>query len=167
MTELEINKTIHEAMGKCWHEPLPFHRCSKKVPHNGHCWFCQKPIFYEQSKSVVITQEGLTASICDSLNCSEIQQKYIDEYGHPKDLNIYRTHSYTSSWSDYGQAIEWAMKQEWWDRFKTWFCCEEINKTEIWWNASNRLLNPLRGSIALAEFIKERPESFKETKNAK
>lgn len=61
--------------------------------------------------------------------------------------------SFTSSWADYGPMLEQTMKKEWWFDFL------------FLWHGSRRghtisieLLNPLKGSTALAEFLEGRKE---------
>ena len=119
MTELEINKTIHEARRLCWHEWTASIEWGSPI-----CRKCDKTKLFSPNPS------------------------------------------YTSSWSDYGQALEWAMKQEWWEDFLYW-SYEQINMI---WDGDDEYpfvfpteyLNPLRGSNALAEFIVEHPEYFKD-----
>ena len=108
MTELEINKTIHKAMGKCWHEYV-------QQTSNGELWACCKA------------------------GCTKIT-------GYSGRLTDYP--SYTSSWADYGHMLEWAMKQEWWNKF----AFDGNGRYEF---RVNTLLNPLRGSTAITKFLKE------------
>lgn len=61
-----------------------------------------------------------------------------------------RNPSYTSNWLDYGKALEWAQKQDWWE--------ELAYQTEYVGMVTEDLLNPLRGSHNLAEFIVANPE---------
>lgn len=63
--------------------------------------------------------------------------------------------SYTSDWSAYGPMLEWAKEEKWWIDFLGYFW---MKNTE---NAVTSLLNPLKGSTALAEFITAHPEIFK------
>lgn len=90
---------------------------------------------------------------------------------------FYLNPSYTSDWSAYGEALEWAQKQDWWVEF----ICFMIKDTGVDSahealrvltriveapNVSQDLLNPLRGSTALAEFIQSNPAlSGKEEKS--
>ena len=118
MTELEINKTICEARGLCWHEQLkPSQDWTGGAGFPFRCRKCKTP-----------------------LNVGG------------KIINI---PSYTSSWSDYGQALEWAINKIWWKDFEAYL----ILKRHI---LRTYLLNPLRGSNTLAEFIVEHPEYFKD-----
>ena len=57
--------------------------------------------------------------------------------------------SYTSSWADYGRLLEVAMTKEWWD---------DVAYGKALWQGFkvDTILNPLRGSTAMAEFVKER-----------
>lgn len=59
-------------------------------------------------------------------------------------------------WKQYGPMLEWAMKQKWWDEFKIWHAtqafCSYRDKEFI----HQSILNPLKGSTAIAEFWKER-----------
>lgn len=72
--------------------------------------------------------------------------------------------SYTSSWTDYGPMLEVAARQEWWGWFLNWQVLkEDKNKCLMWIGLINQtLLNPLRGSTAIARFITEHKEYFKE-----
>ena len=111
MTNFEINQTIHEVMGKCWHDADKRVGDSFIIPLQ---WFCTK--------------------------CG-------DEVGHEGVYMSPLHPSYTTSWADYGPMLEWAMKQEWGRKLLEGYAlngCVEI------------LLNPLRGSTAIAEFLKER-----------
>ena len=56
---------------------------------------------------------------------------------------------YTSSWADYGRLLEVAMTKEWWD---------DVAYGKALWQGFkvDTILNPLRGSTAMAEFVKER-----------
>ena len=66
-----------------------------------------------------------------------------------------------TSWSDYGEALEWAQRQKWWRYFA--YETKKGTSTRFVMSANVRedLLNPLEGSTALAEFIIEHPEYFK------
>lgn len=58
--------------------------------------------------------------------------------------------SYTSSWQAYGEFLEFAQKQDWWDEFLVII---------LGWGLDNEfyvLLNPLQGSTAFAKFLKGR-----------
>ena len=57
--------------------------------------------------------------------------------------------SYTSSWADYGRLLEMAITKEWWD---------DVAYGKALWQGFkvDTILNPLRGSTAMAEFVKER-----------
>jgi hypothetical protein len=75
----------------------------------------------------------------------------------PADKVVYGTPdcpSYTSNWADYGPLLEWAMKQEWWLDFACSLDIMSDEPTEL------KLLNPLKGSTALAEFIVANPRYF-------
>lgn len=135
MTDLEINRTIHEGMGECWHED----------------------------------SEGLWGENPYGTGCKRCGTDQT-EYPYDTPVLVNPNPSYTTSWADYGQALEWAQREIWWDTFKIWLCGADMNLTkmwwntnaEMWWNTSNRLLSPLSGSTALAEFIQAHPEYFKE-----
>ena len=66
-----------------------------------------------------------------------------------------RNPSYTSSWSDYGPMLEECMKKEWWPDFINFGLIYESKEV------IPTLLNPLKGSIAIAEFVVANPEYFK------
>ena len=71
--------------------------------------------------------------------------------------------SYTTSWADYGPMLAWAQGELWWDDFITYmtsFFVQEPTVDDIMGSVS-MLLNPLRGSIAIAEFVEARPQYFK------
>ena len=105
MTTIEINKTIHEAMGKCWHE-----------------W-------------VVMSDEPMY-KVCEKCSVLKEGHAYADTIiGQENPL-------YTSDWSAYGSMIEWAMEQEWWDKFAYNYHHDE-------------LLIPKEGSEDIAEFLKQ------------
>lgn len=114
MTELEINKIIHEARGLCWHEWEP------QESHWNCCGFA-------------------TCKKC-GVNTDREERDYQEQYQNP---------SHTSSWADYGPMLEWAMKEPWWYDF-----VEEIYDTPK--VMLFHMLNPLRGSTAIAEFLKGR-----------
>ena len=70
-----------------------------------------------------------------------------------------RNPSYTSSWEDYGRLLEVAMTKEWWPLF----IALQIYDNNYGPEAEDydgyvpvEMLNPLRGSTAMAEFVKER-----------
>ena len=161
MTNLEINRTLHErVMGERWQNVLPqCHCCKGHIPHNGHCWFCQAPIFYETSDRVVITEEGNGANVCSRPNCQTQRQRNVDLYGDPLGYLVAKREgnspSYTSSWADYGRLLEVAMTKGWWIKF----AYEEDTDGVTYANydfKEETVLNPLRGSTAMAEFVKER-----------
>lgn len=62
---------------------------------------------------------------------------------------------FTISWADYGKALEWAMKQEWWNEFAMDMAFTQTGAGPFEVLTRLAILNPLKGSIALAEFIKE------------
>ena len=68
--------------------------------------------------------------------------------------------SYTSDWSAYGKALEWAQKQKWWAEF-----AYEVRTVSPYVIMAPFLRDDLlvisEGSTALAEFITEHPEYFK------
>ena len=68
---------------------------------------------------------------------------------------------YTSDWSAYGKAIEWAMGEEWWAEFA--YEVRQVSPAHILMASFLRddLLIMSEGSTALAEFITEHPEYFK------
>lgn len=76
----------------------------------------------------------------------------------------YPNPSYTTSWADYGPMLEWTMEQEWWPRLVIEKMRGSVYKVikklddEPWLNyyVPQQYLNPLRGSTAIAEFLKER-----------
>lgn len=78
-----------------------------------------------------------------------MEEKWSD--GRTKYLNP----SYTSDWLAYGRLLEVAMTKEWWKEFL-------IRHNEYYPFSMEPnfvfyvLLNPLRGSTAMAEFVKER-----------
>lgn len=64
--------------------------------------------------------------------------------------------SYTSSWEAYGRLLEVAMTKEWWlpflgNRIEV-YTHYEFDSTATY----HKLLNPLLGSTAMAEFVKEK-----------
>jgi len=60
--------------------------------------------------------------------------------------------SYTSSWADYGRLLEVAMTKEWWFDFLNNIVISWVHQYEV----LSIVLNPHRGSTAMAEFVKER-----------
>ena len=62
--------------------------------------------------------------------------------------------SYTSSWADYGRLLEAAMTKERWREFAYTYE-SEVDSSFGMFVLREDLLNPLRGSTAMAEFIKE------------
>lgn len=106
MTEFEINQTIAEAMGIC------YHKLNDCVPGFAYRWRCPK------------------------------YNKLVHE--------DFQNPSFTSSWADYGRALEWATGQKWWSEFIRY---KRIGFTS---EAVPILLNPLRGSTTLAEFLRGR-----------
>lgn len=108
MTELGINRIIHEARGLCWHEWEQIYTCG-----GSRCKHCQKyyPVFPNAETAQIIQDTDYT------------------------------------KWEHYGPMLEWAMKKEWGRKLLEGYAlngCIEI------------LLNPRRGSTAIAEFLKER-----------
>ena len=75
----------------------------------------------------------------------------------PWDWNCEIGHLDFSTWQDWGRALEWAQGEEWWERF-----------ISIEWDKGlmpdgdflSTLLSPVRGSLALAEFITNNPGLF-------
>ena len=70
--------------------------------------------------------------------------------------------SYTSSWANYGPILEECMMKEWWDVF----CDSLLPKNQRPRIGDERvipplMLNPLRGSTAIAEFVEANPKYFK------
>lgn len=57
---------------------------------------------------------------------------------------------YTSLWADYGLMLEQAIEEEWWENFE-----EKLFNNYNYHEAMQILLNPLRGSTTIAEFLKE------------
>lgn len=118
MTDNEINRTIHEAMGKCWHK-------------ESTRWF----------EGWGIKTIERYCSICDS-------------------DNIFNP-NYTESWQAFGEAFEWAQKQEWWKNFcfkfssTTYIASYFEQKLQSDILLSINLINPRRFATALAEFLKE------------
>ena len=67
--------------------------------------------------------------------------------------NFHSLHpSYTSSWADYGPMLEECMKKEWWFEFLNSVNRNWVHQYEI----IPIIINPLLGSTAIAEFLKER-----------
>lgn len=59
-----------------------------------------------------------------------------------------------SKWEYYGPMLEWAMNQEWWERYIT------ILSFKSDWKMLDVILNPTRGRDAIAEFVLANPEYF-------
>jgi hypothetical protein len=70
-----------------------------------------------------------------------------DEVGHEGVYMSPLHPSYTSSWADYGPMLEECMKKEWWNDFAYYSNGDFKIST---------MLNPLKGSTAMAEFVKAR-----------
>ena len=126
MTELQINQLIHEKV-------------------MGKCW-------HNADKRV-------GDSICLILHwfCT----KCGDEVGYEGVYMPPLHPSYTSSWADYGPMLEECMKKEWFDAFLNsgYGVYEEGDNTvglQTIRDIDIYYLNPLRGSTAIAEFLKER-----------
>ena len=68
---------------------------------------------------------------------------------------------YTSDWSNWGEALEWAQRQKWWADFA--YEMRPASPVHTILNAFMRedLLSPSEGSTALAGFIVKHPEYFK------
>lgn len=64
--------------------------------------------------------------------------------------------SYTSSWADFGPMLDWAMKEEWWPDFISEYGIKDTDFHIARCFLNDKYLNPLRGSTAIAEFLKER-----------
>ena len=64
---------------------------------------------------------------------------------------------YTSDWSAWGKALEWAQEQEWWPIFLN----EQFDVYNTPMTAMSQITTPLKGSTALAEFITKHPDYFK------
>jgi len=72
-----------------------------------------------------------------------------------------------SKWEHYGPMLEWAMEQEWWPRLVVEWMMGSVHTIahEIegrpWLNyhIPQQYLNPLRGSTAIVEFLKERKDA--------
>ena len=63
--------------------------------------------------------------------------------------------SYTSSWEAYGRLLEVAMMKEWWKEFAYDLNTDDFTYADYQFK-EDIVLNTLRGSTALAEFVKER-----------
>ena len=61
-----------------------------------------------------------------------------------------------SQWSDYGPLLEKIQSEEWWGDFHEVITFGEYRSRDVIWT----LLNPARGSLALAEFVVAHPEIF-------
>lgn len=129
LTAPQVNQIIAKVMGKCWHLWESNHSFSRREEAQAFETY-KKP---NSNSNYVFLYDW----VCYRCGAG------IDSMSRP--INP----SYTSDWSDYGQALEWAMEQDWWLDFEAFL---------IMHNHMGRryLLNPLRGSIALAEFIKEK-----------
>ena len=68
---------------------------------------------------------------------------------------------YTSDWSAWGKALEWAMEKEWWRDFITWSFLAENMSHDYILDIIAVLLSCEEGSTALAEFITKHPDYFK------
>ena len=66
-----------------------------------------------------------------------------------------------TSWSDYGEALEWAQRQKWWTDFA--YKVRQVLPTHYIMASflQDDLLIPIKGSTALAEFIVAHLEFFK------
>ena len=84
--------------------------------------------------------------------CKHCGIKYFDNFYTP---------DYTSDWSAYGEALEWAQMQKWWTDFA--YKVRQILPTHYIMASflQDDLLIPIKGSTALAEFIVAHLEFFK------
>ena len=70
-------------------------------------------------------------------------------------LNELDNPSYASRWEFYGPMLEVCMKKEWWPDFINFGLIYESKEV------IPTLLNPLKGSTALAEFVEANQQCFK------
>lgn len=106
-------------------------KINQTIHENGRglCWH-----IYDNKKS----------SLC--LKCRG-QETFWDE-----DREKNRNPDYTSDWSAWGAALEWAKEKEWWEKFA-------YDGNDIF-PFHEELLNPEQGSTALAKFIDKNPTGF-------
>lgn len=141
MTPQQADKIIVEAMGKCWHE---FNKVMPKYDNLIGCFKCDE---YTHKYEELIGYENDTCVEC----------------GRPSPINY---PSPSSSWSDYGEVLEWSQKQDW---FPMFLAQKEFHKNEIAFEVGyfndvitkKTMLDNKRGSLALAEFIQQNPKWFK------
>ena len=77
--------------------------------------------------------------------------------------NIGINPDYTSDWSAWGKALEWAQEQEWWGDYVVWgfsFCVQDVSFTDVLISLEY-ILSCERGSYLLAKFITKHPKYFK------
>ena len=67
--------------------------------------------------------------------------------------------SSTSSWADYGPMLEECMKKEWWRELAYYMSTDDTTYAD--YEFKEDILNPLRGSTAIAEFVEANPQYFK------
>ena len=82
MTDIEINKTIHEAMGLKWHK----------------LWYGIDSSYGESYLSG-----------CKTCNIDFMSEEAIERR---EGSDKHRNPSYTTNWSDYGTALEWLMSDK-------------------------------------------------------
>ena len=107
----------------------------------GECWHIRNRTTEEQSLAHVIWRKTDTTQPYPHLECIKC--------GMILDITEPINPSYTSSWASYGRLLEVAMTKEWWD---------DVAYGKALWQGFkvDTILNPLRGSTAMAEFVKER-----------
>lgn len=131
MTTKSTNQIIHEAMGLCWHE------WNGVLPDSDYC-----PVLSDSHRDYITS------------SCKKCGQHNMGNY---PPLNP----DYTSDWSAYGKALEWAQGKEWWADFA--YELRAVSPAPIIMSAFLRddLLIISEGSTAIAGFITEHPEYFK------
>lgn len=67
-------------------------KCWSAAIHDGHCWYCEMPILYQISRSTYITDQGHSASVCESKECQERADKSDRTYGMPVHEVMRRRH---------------------------------------------------------------------------
>lgn len=60
----------------------------------------------------------------------------------------------SDSWEDYGRVLAWAQEQKWWKKFNLENCSVGLPSFPV---INTYLLNPKRGTFAVAQFILDNP----------
>lgn len=139
MHNIQVDRILTEKRGKCWHETK--HRDSP----------------YNKLDNVV---DGLFVQFY--CTCDRILGSSSDYYKKPKKdpakdyikFTSCKNPSPTTNWQDYGEVIEWAKGQKWWERLADGFLYEFSRKFyDDKYTDVDIISDKEKGSHALAEFI--------------